>query len=138
MQFSTGPDAEQHKTTLITRVREFNFGIVGRYAFTPLSVVQYDDSGEVIAGAAGDVGLGWLHVDVMWVAQSERGKDLGSGALRKLEGLAREQGAQHARVETTSFQALGFYQKLGYAEFARIEDFPPGHVFYFLRKSLQA
>ena len=32
------------------------------------------------------------------------------------------------------FQALSFYQKLGYQIFGQLEDYPVGHTRYFLQK----
>src|SRR6516165_7091346 len=40
-----------------------------------------------------------------------------------------------AWLDTFSFQARGFYEKLGYEEFGRL-DYPPGHHRHFLRKRL--
>ena len=34
----------------------------------------------------------------------------------------------------TSFQALPFYQKYGYQVWGQLDDFPPGHTHYYLRK----
>jgi hypothetical protein len=39
-------------------------------------------------------------------------------------------------VDTYGFQAPGFYERMGYAEFGRLEDFPPGSARHFLWKSL--
>jgi hypothetical protein len=39
-------------------------------------------------------------------------------------------------VDTIDFQALPFYQKLGYTGWGRLDDLPPGHVRYFLKKDL--
>jgi hypothetical protein len=36
-------------------------------------------------------------------------------------------GAIGAQLTTSTFQAVGFYQKLGYAELGRLKDRPPGH-----------
>jgi ribosomal protein S18 acetylase RimI-like enzyme len=37
-------------------------------------------------------------------------------------------------LDTFSFQARGFYEKLGYTVFGEIENHPPGHSRFFLRK----
>ena len=121
---------------LIRRVRAFNFERVGEYRFAPLTAVAHDAAGELVGGAGGTIGLRWLHVDVLWIAEAHRGQDLGSRLLQRLEALAIERGARHAHVETTSFQALGFYQKQGYAVFGQLEDFPEGHLYYYLKKTL--
>ena len=43
-----------------------------------------------------------------------------------------------ATLETHSFQARPFYEKYGYQVFATLDDWPPGHAKYFMRKQLAA
>lgn len=49
---------------------------------------------------------------------------------------ARRRGCEHALLDTLSFQALGFYTKLGYREFGRLTGFSGGHERYYLTKAL--
>ena len=123
---------------LVRRVRAFNFERVGEYRFEPLSAVAHDAAGVLVGGAGGTIGLRWLHVDVMWIAEAQRGRDLGSRLLARLEAMAIARGARNAHVETTSFQALDFYRKRGYEVFGQLEDFPEGHTYYYLKKTLVA
>jgi hypothetical protein len=51
------------------------------------------------------------------------------------EGRAVERGCHSAWVDTFSFQAPGFYPKLGYEVFGEL-DYPPGHKRIFLQKRL--
>jgi hypothetical protein len=51
------------------------------------------------------------------------------------EGRAVERGCHSAWVDTFSFQAPGFYRKLGYEVFGEL-DYPPEHKRFFLRKRL--
>ena len=39
-------------------------------------------------------------------------------------------------LDKFSFQARGFYEKLGYAVFGALEDYPIGHSRMFLRKTI--
>jgi hypothetical protein len=39
-------------------------------------------------------------------------------------------------LDTYSFQARGFYERLGYTVFGTINDYPPGHSRFFLTKTL--
>jgi len=52
------------------------------------------------------------------------------------EAEARKRGCDNAHCDTFDFQALPFYQKLGYETFGHLEDYPANHVRYFLRKRL--
>jgi hypothetical protein len=50
--------------------------------------------------------------------------------------MALERGCRHAYLDTFSFQALGFYEKQGYAVYGQLENFPTGASRYFLKKTL--
>ena len=43
---------------------------------------------------------------------------------------------QDVYLYTFSFQAPGFYRKLGYREFGKLNDFPKGQSRYWLNKAL--
>ncbi len=55
--------------------------------------------------------------------------------MDRSEAEAIAMGVQRAYLETTDFQALGFYRRRDYEVFAQLEDQPPGHVCYYLRKT---
>lgn len=40
------------------------------------------------------------------------------------------------KLDTFSFQAPGFYRKLGVSEFGHIADYPSGHQRHFFQKCL--
>ena len=53
------------------------------------------------------------------------------------EAFARERGCTQAKLDTFTFQAgPRFYEHLGWEVFGVIDDHPPGHRHYFMRKSL--
>jgi hypothetical protein len=56
-----------------------------------------------------------------------------------LESAEQEAGTRGCKIiflSTYSFQAPGFYQKLGYELAGQVDDFPPGHQYCFLVKRL--
>jgi hypothetical protein len=57
--------------------------------------------------------------------------------MASAEARALERGCHSAWVDTFSFQAPGFYPKLGYQAFGEL-DYPPGHKRIFLQKRLGA
>ncbi len=79
---------------------------------------------------------GWLHIAFVYLPESLRGAGLGRKLLQRAEAIARERGCHGMWLDTFSFQARGFYEKLGFSVFAEIEDYPPGHSRFFLRKRL--
>lgn len=58
--------------------------------------------------------------------------------LAEAERRALAFGCHWAWIDTFSFQAPELYKKLGYGEFARLDDYPPGHARIFLKKQLAA
>ena len=79
----------------------------------------------------------WLYIEGLWIDDSLRGKNWGSTLLKSVEDYAFSKGISNYRLETTSFQAFGFYKKMGYSTFGELSDFPPGHVSYFLKKQIR-
>jgi len=92
--------------------------------------------GEIVGGVIGATYWGWLYVNLMWLRDDLRGRGYGKELLTLAEDEARQRGAKQSYLDTFSFQALGFYQKQGYEIFGQLDDFPPGHQRYFLRKKL--
>jgi GNAT superfamily N-acetyltransferase len=92
------------------------------------------DDGAVRGGVDGEIYFDWLYVDLLWVDASLRGQGSGAGLMAAMERAAAVRGALGAFLATTSFQALPFYQRLGYEVFAQLEDRPVGHIYYYLSK----
>lgn len=96
-----------------------------------------DERGEILGGVYGNFGsFGWLYIDTLWVAERLRGQGYGARLMRLIEDHAARAGCTDAYLNTFSFQAPDFYQKLGYTVFAQLENFPIGHCRMFMRKKL--
>ena len=76
-----------------------------------------------------------IFLEDLFVEPAERGKGAGKALLDAVVAMARERGCTDAHVESHSFQAPGFYEKLGYERFGEIAK-PRGHGEVFLRKRL--
>ncbi|MGY3915244.1 GNAT family N-acetyltransferase [Aeromonas australiensis] len=70
----------------------------------------------------------------IWVDNPLRRDGWGGRLLGAMEQYAQSKGISNYHLETTSFQALPFYQKQGYEVFGQLPDMPPGHISYFLKK----
>ena len=95
-----------------------------------------DQGGQVVGGLMGAVYLGWTQVNAVWLPDALRGQGVGTRLMALAEQLARERGCPRVFLETLSFQALPFYEKLGYQVVSRIDGFPPGGTRYALTKIL--
>ena len=98
-----------------------------------------NDDGEIVGGALGDVWGDWYFLAVLWVDRPLRGQDNGQRLLAAAEQHAIERECKGAHLDTASFQARPFYEKLGYNVFGTLEDHPVlGHTYYLLSKRLVA
>jgi len=94
------------------------------------------ETGKIDGGLTARIGYAWMFVELLFVPERLRGQGIGRELMLKAEAVAREKGCVGIRLDTFSFQAPGFYEKLGYAVFGEIADCPPGHNRYFLHKQL--
>jgi GNAT superfamily N-acetyltransferase len=108
----------------------------GRAGFQPLAVFARDRDGALVGGVHGQVNWTWLHVALFWISSGHRRRGLGSKLLGAIEAAATERGCTQAHLDTFSYQARPFYERHGYELFATLEEYPPGHARYFLRKRL--
>lgn len=108
------------------------------FAWSPeaLTLVLRDDSGRIVGGAIGETYWGWLHVRILAVAEGLRGRGAGRQLMEEMERRARDRGCHHAWVDTFSFQARPFYERLGYAVFGTLPNYPDDQSRYFLAKPL--
>jgi GNAT superfamily N-acetyltransferase len=95
-----------------------------------------DDKGDIAGGAIIWIYWGWLDVSQLALEEEARGQGLGRRLMCVLEDKARSEGCTRARVEAFGHQSLDFYQKLGYQIVGKLEDYPEGFDYYWLRKNL--
>lgn len=127
-----------HVKALHTLLASFNNAASGYvYDGRPLVIsVTHAEGGEVIGGLFGATGYGYLHVDMLFVPESLRGAGLGRRLMQQAEDEAARRGCRGSYLDTFDFQARGFYERIGYTVFGQIDDMPPGHTRFFLRKPL--
>lgn len=100
------------------------------------AVFARSKAGNVVGGIRAKAFWGYLCIELLWLEESVRGNGTGKELVQQAESFALEHGYKYARVETTSFQAKPFYEKLGYDVFGVLDDFPLGHKTFYLRKDL--
>lgn len=108
-------------------------GAVPRYMVITLKDIC---TGELVGGLVGGAYLGWLHIQAVWLPEACRGQGYGAQLMSMAHEEAIRLNCSQVFLETFSFQALGFYEKLGYVIASKIPDFPPGGARYALTKRL--
>jgi uncharacterized protein (DUF924 family)/GNAT superfamily N-acetyltransferase len=131
------PLPPEELTRFVTEsLASFNVAATGLSAWYPVGFFLKSRSGEWLGGLLGNIWGGWLHVTHLWVASAVRRQRHGTRLMQAAEDYAVERGCIGATLETTSFEARPFYEKRGYEVFATLDDYPPGHSKFFLRKRL--
>jgi GNAT superfamily N-acetyltransferase len=135
IRFTQSPDPEEMKI-LDEGLRNFNQTMGAPDDWIPLAFFVHDSTSRILGGLTGGTYWGWLYVGTLWLDEKIRGMGVGSRLLQEAETEAFNRGCKHAFLDTTSFQALPFYQKQGYVLYGQLDDFPPGHCRYFLKKDI--
>jgi GNAT superfamily N-acetyltransferase len=128
--------SESLKQVVVGHLDDYNVGVTGFTEYSPVNFFLRDQGDEVLGGLLSFVWGGVLYVRILWVAETLRGRGFGRRLLEAAEQRALERGCRHVFLDTFTFQAPGFYEKLGYEIYARAEDWPVGHAHCFLRKKL--
>jgi len=121
---------------LITKFNEAGSGRPSDHR--PLAIIlSHPETAETLGGLWGGTSFSFLHIDLLYIPEEMRGVGLGRSLMSEAEAEALQRGCKGAWLDTFSFQAKGFYEQLGYAAFGCIEDYPPGHQRFFLKKTLK-
>ncbi len=115
-------------------LREYN----SKYAEINIKdfTVRFSYKDEIIGGALGHTYYDWLFLKWLWVHENFRNQGIGTRIMSKVEEIASARSCNGIHLDTFSFQAKEFYQKLGYDVFGNIENHPMQYEKYFLRKYL--
>ena len=132
------PDAPvpQDREAILALLRAYNRDAAAPPAEAPLTILLRDEDGRTIGGLIGVSAYDWLIVELVFVPRELRAQGFGAALLTRAEAIARARGCRGVWLDTFSFQARGFYEKLGYAVFGAVEDHPIGAARYFLKKLL--
>lgn len=127
---------EPARQFIVAGLDNHNSAVSGLPCYFPANFVLRGERGDVLGGLLGLVWGHWLHVSTLWITEAARGFGHGTRLIADAEAYARARGAVGATLETHSFQARPFYERLGYRVFGALEDCPRGHTKFFMRKML--
>jgi GNAT superfamily N-acetyltransferase len=137
LRITVEPHADPRLRQLVLEnLGSYNIAVTGNEEYYPLSIFLRDENDEVLGGILGHIWGQWLYVSDLWLSKPFRRGGHGRKLLAAAEQYAKEKNCHNAWLTTHSFQARPFYEKLGYEAFAQLDEFPPGHKLYFLKKRL--
>lgn len=131
---------EKEKQIVVDKLIGFNRSrvpITQDNAFENFNFHIKDENGFVIAGINALMYCwGMVYIDALVVDENHHGKGLGSLLLAKVESEAKKMGASLSHLDTFDWQGKDFYLRAGYEIFGVLEDCPPGHQRYYMKKKL--
>lgn len=101
-----------------------------------------DSEDRIVGGLVASTSYGWLLVKILWIDERNRRSGIGRALMEHAELSASSLGCHGAWLDTSSPQAYKFYLELGFETFGQlhnqIDQDPPGHQRWFMKKSLQS
>ena len=131
-------EAEPQARDVISHgLNAFNDARVGYADRLPLNVVVRDgEGGEILGGIIGRTSLGLAFIDLVFLPETLRGRDIGTRMMALAEEEARRRGCRFGVLYTVSFQAPAFYERLGWRIMGEVPCEPAGTSRVFLTKEL--
>ena len=131
-EFAT-PDVTKYLAQGINGYSLQKIGIVGK---NDLVAFVAKDGDTIVGGIQVEIFFGQLHIRLLYVDNAYRKYGVGKKLMEEAMNFGREMKCSQAFVETMSFQAFEFYQKLGFLlEFTRT-GYICGAKDHYLRKDL--
>mgnify|MGYP003385736626 CR=1 FL=1 len=134
LQITNCPNQEDDDF-VINKTREYNDQFITRDP-EALSIYFRNESNDIIAGLTGKSYFAWLHIDFLWVDENHREHKLGSKLMAQAEKEAIKRNCNGITLDTFSFQARGFYEKMGFEVCGEIAGYAQGHTRFYLKKVL--
>ena len=127
---------KEYEEVLYHGISEESLHAKGLSPIRSFSIFIKDQKENILGGASGTLFYGSLYVDSLWIDKALRHQGWGTKLMHEAENLGRKHGASFVTLNTMDWEALPFYQKLGYStEFTREGD-EQGSKMVMLRKNL--
>ena len=127
------------REAILHLLMDYNESRAGDANLKQFAVILRDpENGDTVGGLTSYSFYDWLYIDVLAIPEPCRGRGVGTELMRRAEAAAVERGCIGVWLNTFSFQARGFYEKLGYECFGAIDNHPRGAQRFFMRKVLVA
>ena len=132
----TDAPGEADRQAVLEGLVAFNHAVLGAqdHAPVPLAVLWRDTAGPPAGGAIGRSWGGWVFLELLWLPDRLRRQGVGRQVMAAVEAEARKRGCMGVYLDTFSFQARPFYERLGYGVIGRLEGMPFGHDRFWLAK----
>jgi ribosomal protein S18 acetylase RimI-like enzyme len=119
------------------RLYQYNVAATGYADGRWLAIFVRDAAGQIAAGLHGWTWGGTGFVRTLWVREDLRRRGMGARLLTAAEHEAARRGCREMQLDTHTYQAPGFYRRLGYEQIGELPGWPgTGFTRFFFRKAL--
>jgi len=123
---------------LLQGFRDYNRSFLGTYSTKLFTICIKNQEEKIIAGVFAKLFISpYVDVDVLWVHPDYRMQGLGTLLNQKLEEYVKDQGYNNIRLETYSYHARPFYEKIGYQCVGTLPKWLFKFDRYFMQKELK-
>ncbi|MDQ7917871.1 GNAT family N-acetyltransferase [Mesonia sp. MT50] len=102
----------------------------------PIEIIARNELNEIIGGLYGRSLWGTLEIKTFVVKTENRNEGIGRKLIKEAEKEAKNRNCRFVSLDTFSFQAPEFYEKLGFIKIGTETDFPKGFEKHYYRKKL--
>ncbi len=128
--------SEADRKAVLRPLRAYNTARAGDPRIRPVALLLADEAGNHVGGLWGECAYDWLFVELLAVPEEYWGKNYGKTLMERAKEIARANDCVGIWLNTSEFQARGFYEKLGFEVFGTLDNYPVGQKTFFLRKRL--
>ena len=129
-------EAREAVRAVLLRYNEDHVSNEGRERANFALLVNEPGTATLLGGLFARAWRNMLSIELVALSPELRGSGLGTRLMRMAEEEGRRRDCRNAWLQTSDWQARGFYEKLGYRVFGELEDYPIGHRRFFMTKRL--
>jgi GNAT superfamily N-acetyltransferase len=133
---TTDQPSRQDEATVDAGLHASNRATAEIQTIRPLACFARLASGELIGGAIGRTWGRCCELQQLWVLEEFRRRGVGRQLIAQFEAEAIRRGCGLVYLETLSFQAPSFYQRLGFETAYTFAGFPNGITKSIMRRTL--
>lgn len=115
---------EKDISVILNNLIKHNLAHIELKEVKPIAIFVNDENDKEIGGISAETHGKWLEISLLWVDEKLRGQNIGSKLVKDVEVEAIKRGCKYSFINTFSFQAKDFYEKLGYKEVFTLEEYP--------------
>jgi GNAT superfamily N-acetyltransferase len=114
----------------------YNREVAGPFRYSRRILTVRSDAGRVLGGVILRSYWKETFVELLWLSKRARQRGYGRLLVAEAERRARRRGSLLMHLDTYSFQAPGFYEKLGFRRFGSLRGSPRGASRHYYVKRL--